>query len=634
MKKYVLSILIAVMVIMPAVTLAQGLTANQVVELLISLGVIAPEKVAQARQAVTNVNSSSGSNSGPNANTSAVARNCFEFKRNLTIGDKGEDVDALVKVLVSENIISAQAGEQIKGAEYNRALSDAVKVFQERYRLEILSPARLRSGTGTVGPSTLAKLNALCRVTVAQTQNQGNASPVSSITIKSPNGGETITAGTKVGIVWDARNVSTDDEFLAGYIKEGQFSVAIGRTKVSSYEWSIPSSLEPGRYKAYVQFTTGAKRGISDYSDNWFTITAPAAQNVNSTPASVTPVISTIFPSSGPAGTSVTLTGSGFNTSSDNILNITDGQYGYSLKIRSSNGTGITFNMPANIQAGKTYKVSVDSGLVSNVVYFTATAVTSVTNNPVPVTAVTPVITYFAPESGAVGTELTIIGTGLSNTGNTVVWSAGGVHTPVTASSNGGIIKVRVPQLGAGAYLVSVGNSENKSSAFKSFTVTASASGSQTQAQNQNTGATSGTPNLLLATPTVTGAPGSGSAIYAGSMTVSTQVVNSGNASAPESKAMIQYSTDGVSFTDWETKSVPELASGASQMISHTWQGGAGVWYIKICVDRQGEVTESNENDNCSVGVRFEVVNKPTSSVYSNSLIANILDAFRVVFDR
>jgi len=81
------------------------------------------------------------------------------FQSDLKQGDRGAEVTALQTCLAKDpevypaGQISGYFGSQTKAA---------VIAFQEKYASEILAPAGLRSGTGTVGPSTRTKLNEIC----------------------------------------------------------------------------------------------------------------------------------------------------------------------------------------------------------------------------------------------------------------------------------------------------------------------------------------------------------------------------------------------------------------------------------------------------------------------------------------
>ena len=95
------------------------------------------------------------------------AQFCFDWRRNLRIGDSGADVRALDQALLKEGIEGSQSFEGSRptfisdDGVFIELTASAVSGFQEKYRSEILTPNGLARGTGYVGPSTRRKLNSL-----------------------------------------------------------------------------------------------------------------------------------------------------------------------------------------------------------------------------------------------------------------------------------------------------------------------------------------------------------------------------------------------------------------------------------------------------------------------------------------
>ena len=84
--------------------------------------------------------------------------------KTLQTGSTGSDVKRLQKFLNQNGFIVAKSGPGSPGQEttiYGKAVTAAVKRFQERYASRILKPYGLRRGTGSVGPSTRAAVNQL-----------------------------------------------------------------------------------------------------------------------------------------------------------------------------------------------------------------------------------------------------------------------------------------------------------------------------------------------------------------------------------------------------------------------------------------------------------------------------------------
>src|SRR6185436_2399004 len=87
------------------------------------------------------------------------------FTANLSLGSKGPQVLALQKMLnldPATRVASVGPGSPGNESDYFGMLTKAAVVrFQEKYAANILTPAGLASGTGYVGVSTRARLNAL-----------------------------------------------------------------------------------------------------------------------------------------------------------------------------------------------------------------------------------------------------------------------------------------------------------------------------------------------------------------------------------------------------------------------------------------------------------------------------------------
>lgn len=167
------------------------------------------ELLAQIAALTAQINSLSGSAS-TGTNLSGV-----NFARNLQLGNTGEDVRNLQKVLnVKAETRVAASGAGSPGSEttyFGPATKSAVIKFQNFYASEILAPLGLTSGTGLVGASTRAKLNAIA---------SASTGPV----VTNPNTPTTPTSGTGL-------TISSAVQPLAGIAPQGASRVPF--TKVT-----------------------------------------------------------------------------------------------------------------------------------------------------------------------------------------------------------------------------------------------------------------------------------------------------------------------------------------------------------------------------------------------------------------
>lgn len=86
---------------------------------------------------------------------------CHDFSTNLGVGNYSidNDVPAIVQALSKESLTDERGSTYAHN--FDESLASAVRLFQEKYKSEILTPAGLRAGTGYIGARTRAKLNSL-----------------------------------------------------------------------------------------------------------------------------------------------------------------------------------------------------------------------------------------------------------------------------------------------------------------------------------------------------------------------------------------------------------------------------------------------------------------------------------------
>ena len=200
--------------------------------------------------------------------TTTGASWCHDFNTNMKAGATGSEVLALQTALTKEGYdVSADKKMTFEDATYV-----AVVKFQERYASETLAPYGLTSGTGAVSSKTRAKLNALYGCALTSVQASSPTQP--SITITSPNGGESWTQGTTQSITWQANGVDKVDITVSHW---GPTPVIVDIAKgvdasLGTYAWKVPSDLIGNDFIVSVDSVKDGNYIAQDFSDNYFSI--------------------------------------------------------------------------------------------------------------------------------------------------------------------------------------------------------------------------------------------------------------------------------------------------------------------------------------------------------------------------
>ncbi len=249
----------------------------------------------------------------------------------------------------------------------------------------------------TVGDQTgtdfVAKDDSNAPFTIAASATQ---SPT--ITLITPNGGDTIVAGQTFRIQWTSSGLGSDSinivlanssgaettNIPSQYIQQG-VTASLGGGVTGSYltypglgamdnkggfSWTVPSNIVPGS-SYYICVTQSRVMGVQDCSDRAFKITSPA------------PTLSSLSTNSAVMGTQISVNGTNF--AQDTYL-VMVGSNGASIAIMPTQitPTSMMFAVPTNISAG-TYTVKVgtkgSSAELAGSLTLTVTAPASVTYN-------------------------------------------------------------------------------------------------------------------------------------------------------------------------------------------------------------------------------------------------------------
>jgi hypothetical protein len=298
MKKHFLSLLLAVLVSVGIVTAGtqvqavtsvpvQPTTISQLVELLISIGVIAPDKAVSARAAAVNLGKVAASNAIVSASTVSTSTAYIQvLKPN---GGESWEIDldvpyqiswgssglshVRIALVDSKNVpceislspFTSKDGDHNKDLLLKNALC---------YNLNTGSSTPLKDGTYKVrvyftdarGVTVKDESNSTFRILPV---------PIPSIKVTYPNGGESLVRNTDYDIKYSLTNVDDSiDGLIYMYLLDNNGNIAFNSHKLMRnglYDLEFPGSLSAGAYKVKLKLTTKDERvEIEDTSDNFF----------------------------------------------------------------------------------------------------------------------------------------------------------------------------------------------------------------------------------------------------------------------------------------------------------------------------------------------------------------------------
>jgi peptidoglycan hydrolase-like protein with peptidoglycan-binding domain len=234
----------------PVAVSAASLTSAQISAIIQLLQVFGADSAT-----IANVQTSLNGGT-PSINASPVAW-CHTFNNNLGVGSLGNEVAALHGALNKEGFDSTSW----RADNFTEITGSAVVKFQKKYGIP---------QTGFVGPLTRAKLNALYKCGTTQNSTQP------SITVTSPNGGETWMQGSIHNITWQDNFTTSNNIVRIVLISQGAGILGLIYQGVDNgyYAWNGQVSVGAGQYSGPGDYKLKICKGDAcDDSDNYFTIT-------------------------------------------------------------------------------------------------------------------------------------------------------------------------------------------------------------------------------------------------------------------------------------------------------------------------------------------------------------------------
>jgi len=302
MKKYfthpvLISLVVAVVFVSSslfptAIVRAQTMTVSQFIELLITIGVIAPDKVVAARSAISTlsqVSTTTTSSTLASASTASSTKYIQVLSPNggerweidldlpytITWGATGI-TEANVALVSTKGAVCNLSQTPVSSKRANNTFSILLKTAK-CYDLVTGSSTALADGTYKIRVYTT---DISGKKIVDESNTTFKILPVSipSIKVTYPNGGETLTRNTDYDVKYTVKNVTNvEGNLVYLYLLDSNGNIAFNSHKTlrsdRTYNLELPSSLSAGAYKVKLKTTTATDHvEIEDISDNFFWI--------------------------------------------------------------------------------------------------------------------------------------------------------------------------------------------------------------------------------------------------------------------------------------------------------------------------------------------------------------------------
>lgn len=271
---------------------AESMTISQLVELLITIGVIAPDKAVTARTAIASLSTATTTPIVSSVvSTTAQATSTASYLQVLSPngGEKWEiDLDLPYKITwgsfgLPDTRVALVAGKNT----CNLSFLPTSSVKDGAHTLSVLLK-KAKCFDLITGTTTLL-VHGTYRVRISAKDSLGKEvedysdaifkilpEPIPSIKVTSPNGGESFIRNHEYVVNYTLKNATiSSGSLIYYYILDNNDNVVSNYHKTvrnGTFDLDIPSSLPAGAYKLKLKITTNDRVTIEDVSDNFFWI--------------------------------------------------------------------------------------------------------------------------------------------------------------------------------------------------------------------------------------------------------------------------------------------------------------------------------------------------------------------------